>query len=190
MTGAVADPRGNKLDSRTLTVQQCVGAHVRCARNPRRCQVLLTDRPECARARRASLDGYPLPGPSSGKRPRRARRTRMSGRSAPDRVVRVVGREDASAPQKIKMACKKSRCRQPPTPVRERVANPQQGDFAKPDWEMRRASGDSPEGSTRHQKKGSGLSRADRGAGGAGFAFVSLKILVTLQVTMRSTSSS
>src|ERR1700730_8387310 len=45
------------------------------------------------------------------------------------------------APKKIKVASKKSRCRQPPTPVRERVANPQQGDFAKPDWEMRRASG-------------------------------------------------
>jgi hypothetical protein len=56
-----------------------------CARNPRRCQVLLTDRPECARARWTAI---PYPGPLSGKRPRRARRTRVSGRSAPDRVVR------------------------------------------------------------------------------------------------------
>jgi len=64
-----------------------------CARNPRRCQVLLTDRPECARARWTAI---PYPGPLSGKRPRRARRTRVSGRSAPDRVVRVVGREGAS----------------------------------------------------------------------------------------------
>src|SRR6266481_6762501 len=57
--------------------------------------------------------------------------------------------------------CKKSRHRQPPTPVRERVANPRQGDFATPDWEMRRAAGDPPKGSTSYAENGSGLSRAD-----------------------------
>ena len=41
------------------------------------------------------------------------------------------------------------------------MANPRQGDFAKPDWEMRRASGDSLTGSTSYPKKGSGLSRTD-----------------------------
>ena len=41
------------------------------------------------------------------------------------------------------------------------MANPRQGDFAKPDWEMRRASGDPPKGSTSYAKKGSGPSRAD-----------------------------
>jgi GrpB-like predicted nucleotidyltransferase (UPF0157 family) len=36
---------------------------------------------------RRRSDSIPYPGPLSGKRPRRARRTRVSGRSAPDRVV-------------------------------------------------------------------------------------------------------